>query len=125
MVQLQLTCGWVPGPHVLAATGGGDCASLWCSPHLMCRRPLPCVSVPTPVQVEVNVLAKGLAKERVSVTIDPDRLRVATTSADGARAPGLRRLQCLRCAPKPAAGRGPCACGYKCVARSRAGEPMG
>ena len=31
------------------------------------------------------MLAKGLAKERVHVTIDADRLRVATTSGEGER----------------------------------------
>ncbi|GAB4820816.1 hypothetical protein N2152v2_007862 [Parachlorella kessleri] len=36
-----------------------------------------------PDKVEVNVLAKGLKKEQVSVSIEPERLRVAINSPDG------------------------------------------
>ena len=34
-------------------------------------------------QVEVNVLAKGLKKDQVSVSIEPQRLRVAINNLDG------------------------------------------
>ncbi len=34
-------------------------------------------------QVEVNVLAKGLKKEQVSVSIEPERLRVAINNPEG------------------------------------------
>ncbi|KAL4422064.1 hypothetical protein ABPG77_004880, partial [Micractinium sp. CCAP 211/92] len=37
----------------------------------------------SPDRVEVNILAKGLKKEQVDVTIESQRLRVATTGADG------------------------------------------
>jgi hypothetical protein len=63
------------------------------------------------LQVEVNVLAKGLKKDQVSVTIEPERLRVAIANTEGGCAAIAGRQEydlgfsspCNGCSPRRAA----------------------